>query len=429
MVLDDLNEEIHSQIKILLEEDARSPFEYHDLDIDEFLKGINPSVWEAICLITRSLTERQGRAKLNDQTSSSYHQKKLRRFFLLCAVFFCTDERCSFPLHTLLADMVESQGGSQLLIRILNRFGICASSDTLARFIQHKVKSMSRPKFQKPESFTIVSADNIDFQLSFTRVFCGKQTSSWHGTSIQAVQPLPSLSQCQNDLEIPSPQANVLDIMRLSHTNTHPSLPQSATDTPRVGTHPGVPQSATDMPRVGTHPGVPQSATDTPRVGTHPGLDTEQHLQQVLHGVSAMELDTNANAYKRTRLSPISSPLRLTRSPMPKVQRRLRTGNEKQPTAPLPPHEWQTTYYNHHVSSPTDRTIDGFKISEEEQLALEDLEEEINMYMLHKLAVTNSEPQNTFLNIQDHFTVTRVTHTERSNIIYLQVKDAVPKIR
>ena len=47
------------------------------------------------------------------------------------------------------------------------------------------------------------------------------------------------------------------------------------------------------------------------------------------------------------------------------------------------------------------------------------------MYMLHQLAVTNSEPQNTFRNIQDHFTVPGVTHTERSNIIYLQVKDAV----
>ena len=109
---------------------------------------------------------------------------------------------------------------------------------------------------------------------------------------------------------------------------------------------------------------------------------------------------------------------------MPKVRRRLRTGNEKQPTAPLPPNKWQTASYNH-VYSPIDRTINDFKISEEEQLALEDLEDEINIYMLHKLAVINNEPQNTFLNIQDHFTVTRVTHTECSNIIYLQVKDAV----
>ena len=69
----------------------------------------------------------------------------------------------------------------------------------------------------------------------------------------------------------------------------------------------------------------------------------------------------------------------------------------------------------------SNRQNNDFIISKEEQLALEDLEDEINIYMLHKLAVTNSEPQNTFLNIQDHFTVTRVTYTERSNIIYPQV--------
>ena len=44
------------------------------------------------------------------------------------------------------------------------------------------------------DAFTVVSADNLDFFHSFIRVFCGKQTSSWHGTTLQVVQPLPSLS-------------------------------------------------------------------------------------------------------------------------------------------------------------------------------------------------------------------------------------------
>ena len=39
-----------------------------------------------------------------------------------------------------------------------------------------------------------VSADNLDFLHSFARVFCGNQKSSWHGTTVQVVQPLPSLS-------------------------------------------------------------------------------------------------------------------------------------------------------------------------------------------------------------------------------------------
>ena len=48
--------------------------------------------------------------------------------------------------------------------------------------------------------FTIVSADDIDFMHSHARVFRGNQSGSWHGTTVQMVQPLPSLapvrSQC-----------------------------------------------------------------------------------------------------------------------------------------------------------------------------------------------------------------------------------------
>ena len=157
------------------------------------------------------------------------------------------------PLHVLLADRVESQGGSQLLIKILNRFGICVSSDTLSRFIQYKVNSLEKASFLNP-AFTIVSTDNIDFQLSFARVFCGKHTSSWHGTSIQAAQPLPSLSQCQNDQENLSPQAH------------HAAL--SITDCPHIGTQPTVP--LTDFSLSGTQPRVPLSHTDSSHSGTQP---------------------------------------------------------------------------------------------------------------------------------------------------------------
>ena len=92
------------------------------------------------------------------------------------------------PLHTLMTDMIESQGGTHLLTKILNRFGVCASSDTQSRFIQYKVTALEHKNdnLHNLESFTVVSADNIDFLHSYARVFCGNQTSSWHGTSIQA---------------------------------------------------------------------------------------------------------------------------------------------------------------------------------------------------------------------------------------------------
>lgn len=100
------------------------------------------------------------------------------------------------PLHTLITDLIESQGGSSVLVRSLNRLGVCACADTLARFIQHRVSCSDENLLKRlPEdAFTIVSADNIDFMHSFAQVFCGNQKASWHGTTVQVLQPLPSLS-------------------------------------------------------------------------------------------------------------------------------------------------------------------------------------------------------------------------------------------
>ena len=146
-----------------------------------------------MCLLTRSTSELRGTSQVNDPTSTAYQRKKVRRFFLLCIILFCTDGKCSMPLHTLLADSTESQGGSTLLLRLLNRLGVCASADTLARFIQFKVTNFSSDKLKhlKPDGFATVSADNIDFLHSCAHVFCRNHISSWHGTSVQAVQPLP----------------------------------------------------------------------------------------------------------------------------------------------------------------------------------------------------------------------------------------------
>ena len=191
--LDDLNKLIHTQISTFLAKDSHSPFEHDELNFDNIIEQIHPKLWNAICLLTRSTSERRGTSKVTDPQSIAYHTKRARRLFLLCTILFCTDDRCSMPLHTLLTDTVESQGGSALLVQILNRLGVCASADTLSRFIQYKVTKGDKPDI-KPDTFTVISADNIDFLHSFARVYCGHQTSIWHGTTVQAAQPLPSLS-------------------------------------------------------------------------------------------------------------------------------------------------------------------------------------------------------------------------------------------
>ena len=100
--------------------------------------------------------------------------KRVRRLFLACYILFCINDRCSMPLHTLLTDTIESQGGSTLLVQMLNRLGVCASADT---FIQFKMSNCntSLMKYLQPDMFTCISADNIDFMHSYAECFVGNK--------------------------------------------------------------------------------------------------------------------------------------------------------------------------------------------------------------------------------------------------------------
>ena len=165
-----------------------------EVNIERLVSEIDPTLWAFIKSMTRSISDRRGyNTKANQPHTIQSHVKQVRQLFCLSALMLCTDDRCSVPFHTLITDAIESGGGSTQLIRMLNRMGICSSADTLARSIQFRVKER---EIRGPEEEcmcnlpTIISADNIDFQHSYARVFCGKQTSSWHGTTVQAVQPI-----------------------------------------------------------------------------------------------------------------------------------------------------------------------------------------------------------------------------------------------
>ena len=58
-------------------------------------------------------------------------------------------------------------------------------------------------------------------------------------------------------------------------------------------------------------------------------------------------------------------------------------------------------------------------------IALWELQQELNMYILYRLLVNKNVSHQIFLTIQDYFTVTRATHTEKSEVAYLKVMDAV----
>ena len=158
---------------------------------------------------------------------------------------FCADDRCSLPLHTLLADIVDGQGGSSLLLKIFNKLGICVSLDSLSRFVQDKTDQASTQCTHTldEESFSVVSADNIDFQHHFAKVFKGNENASWHGASVHTVQPIPTLSYLFDDSQ---------------SSSTPPQSPQSISAPPQfVSAHQSVsapPQSVSAHQSVSAPP-------------------------------------------------------------------------------------------------------------------------------------------------------------------------------
>ena len=79
----------------------------------------------------------------------------------------------TFPLHVLLADAIETCGGSNRLARLFNCFGACASPDTHAHYVQYRVDKSKKEgpiRGYPDDAFMVASADNLDFIHSYASV-------------------------------------------------------------------------------------------------------------------------------------------------------------------------------------------------------------------------------------------------------------------
>ena len=134
-MLDDLNVRASRHANNYLHEHKKSTFEFVHVNIQDEVKKFDPQLWEAVCILTTSAWEKQHPLRPSEL---ALHTKMIRRFFILCAIMHCINEDFTIPLHTLITDIVDGQGGSALLIRILNRLGVCSSLKSLNRYMQDK---------------------------------------------------------------------------------------------------------------------------------------------------------------------------------------------------------------------------------------------------------------------------------------------------
>ena len=193
-----INDRIHRQINTISKNYATTPYDISEFNLQLCIDSIDPLLWKMVVLLTRSVSE----ARKQISFDSISHQRKLQCLYTLCVIFFNTNRTCSVPMHLLLTVLVEAHGaGSSELIRLLNSVGAIASADTHQRYIQFKIERKHRSGISSElnmTNFSIVSVDNIDFLQRHAFVYCGDQSRSWHGTTVQVVQPLPLQTQCHS---------------------------------------------------------------------------------------------------------------------------------------------------------------------------------------------------------------------------------------
>ena len=184
-----INEKVHDFSSSLIAKHDKAPVESCVFNLEEFVSSIPPDLWKMMNELTLSKRDKLG----SNPSQIHAHEKKVRVAYLVCVVTFCASSGyCAVPLHTLLTDYVEATGGSSELISVLNKLGAVASMETLDRHImrvsvQRKMEGLL--KELDSSTFTVATTDNIDFLQSHASVYSGSQHRSWHGISVQVIQP------------------------------------------------------------------------------------------------------------------------------------------------------------------------------------------------------------------------------------------------
>ena len=114
--------------------------------------------------------------------NTSTHRSQI---FCVCSLFLQSTVRANSHY----TQLVETCGGSKSLVRMFNRLDNCCSPESDLRYVQYLVQKRTPEGIMASDCFMSVSVDNIDYIHHYKWVYCGKQQSSWHETTVQIAQP------------------------------------------------------------------------------------------------------------------------------------------------------------------------------------------------------------------------------------------------
>ena len=172
-----LNSKIYACIHSMIEQDM---YQHHS--IEDSYKHLSVYWQSWLRCLESSMHTNQPMAIKGADISNI---RKVRYIVCVCVFLYTTNSAVSAHFPCTLSWQICYWDLWRLKIKLLNRLGICTSVHTHARYVQYRVK-------RSVDAFTLVSVDNLDFVHSHARVYCGKQQSSWHGTTVQVVQLQPT---------------------------------------------------------------------------------------------------------------------------------------------------------------------------------------------------------------------------------------------